>query len=360
MATRMQQRRSTSSEWAAANPVLADGEIGWEKDTGIIKMGDGVTLWNQLPPVSQGLYLPVEGKAFDSERLDGLDSTAFATTGALTTTDTNRKNYVDALVLPAGANRSLVNHFGNVTTYPTTGVKVGDRCYRTDLFSDMFWNGGVWRQTERAGGTRADRAGINTGAGTALYNGFMFFETDTLFERRWDGTRWMITRWYGDRGGSATSMGAMPMMSLAWANAQIASATLVNYTAWTTTYAVPTAFLTSGDGGVPLMEYSATAGASIVFRTKGRVRITHFAVSDHGAAGRSSASIVASFYNGNLRGRTDTRQRTTGYAGSGLLEQYVEITADVLAGDTCGASVYQLNTAGTTASYDNFLTAMYL
>lgn len=48
MATRMQQRRGTAAEWAAANPVLADGELGYERDTKIIKIGDGVTPWLDL------------------------------------------------------------------------------------------------------------------------------------------------------------------------------------------------------------------------------------------------------------------------------------------------------------------------
>lgn len=48
MATRMRQRRGTAAEWAADNPILADGEIGYERDTKIIKMGDGITAWNDL------------------------------------------------------------------------------------------------------------------------------------------------------------------------------------------------------------------------------------------------------------------------------------------------------------------------
>lgn len=48
MATRMQQRRGTAAEWAAANPVLADGEVGFERDTRVVKVGDGVTSWSQL------------------------------------------------------------------------------------------------------------------------------------------------------------------------------------------------------------------------------------------------------------------------------------------------------------------------
>lgn len=48
MATRMLQRRGTEAEWAAQNPVLSDGEIGYARDLNIIKIGDGITPWNDL------------------------------------------------------------------------------------------------------------------------------------------------------------------------------------------------------------------------------------------------------------------------------------------------------------------------
>jgi hypothetical protein len=36
-------RRGTAAEWAAQNPVLAQGEPGWERDTKKLKLGDGST-----------------------------------------------------------------------------------------------------------------------------------------------------------------------------------------------------------------------------------------------------------------------------------------------------------------------------
>jgi peptidoglycan hydrolase CwlO-like protein len=48
MATRMQQRRGTASQWTTANPVLAAGEIGFETDTGKFKIGDGTNTWSLL------------------------------------------------------------------------------------------------------------------------------------------------------------------------------------------------------------------------------------------------------------------------------------------------------------------------
>lgn len=75
MATRMLQRRGTTAEWTASNEVLGDGEFGLDTDTNILKIGDGVTGWNELPLSNQ--YLRADAKAVDSDKLDGLDSTQF-------------------------------------------------------------------------------------------------------------------------------------------------------------------------------------------------------------------------------------------------------------------------------------------
>jgi hypothetical protein len=48
MATRMQQRRGTASQWTTANPILNPGEIGWESDTNKFKIGDGTNHWADL------------------------------------------------------------------------------------------------------------------------------------------------------------------------------------------------------------------------------------------------------------------------------------------------------------------------
>lgn len=48
MAVQIQIRRGTAAEWTAANPTLAQGELGWETDTFRAKVGDGATVWNSL------------------------------------------------------------------------------------------------------------------------------------------------------------------------------------------------------------------------------------------------------------------------------------------------------------------------
>jgi len=49
MAFRIQIRRDVSSKWAVNNPVLLEGEIGYETNTTYMKIGDGTTPWNDLP-----------------------------------------------------------------------------------------------------------------------------------------------------------------------------------------------------------------------------------------------------------------------------------------------------------------------
>lgn len=48
MADRIQIRRDSASNWVAENPVLAQGEFGYELVTKKLKIGDGLSAWNDL------------------------------------------------------------------------------------------------------------------------------------------------------------------------------------------------------------------------------------------------------------------------------------------------------------------------
>jgi major tropism determinant Mtd-like protein len=82
----MQQRRTTEADWTTSNYVLAEGELGVSTDTGIIKIGDGVNGWAALQPAFDSQYLPILGKASDSELLDGMGSEVFAKVADVPTT----------------------------------------------------------------------------------------------------------------------------------------------------------------------------------------------------------------------------------------------------------------------------------
>lgn len=48
MATRIKLRRDTAANWLSQNPILAQGETGFETDTRMMKLGDGATAWKDL------------------------------------------------------------------------------------------------------------------------------------------------------------------------------------------------------------------------------------------------------------------------------------------------------------------------
>jgi Major tropism determinant N-terminal domain len=49
MASRIQLRRGAAAAWTAVNPILAEGEPGYETDTRKIKTGNGLSHWVSLP-----------------------------------------------------------------------------------------------------------------------------------------------------------------------------------------------------------------------------------------------------------------------------------------------------------------------
>ena len=65
MATRIQLRHGTAAQWTAVNPILAQGEVGTETDTGKIKIGDGTKTWSALS------YIQGEGSSSSWGSLTG-------------------------------------------------------------------------------------------------------------------------------------------------------------------------------------------------------------------------------------------------------------------------------------------------
>lgn len=51
-------RKDTAENWTNKNPVLRQGEEGYETDTGRRKVGDGTTAWNELFYTVDQSYAP--------------------------------------------------------------------------------------------------------------------------------------------------------------------------------------------------------------------------------------------------------------------------------------------------------------
>lgn len=66
------QHAYTEAEWATANPVLMDRETGWTTDTLRVKLGDGVTAWNDLPYAIDGGIPATQGQFVSTDASFGL------------------------------------------------------------------------------------------------------------------------------------------------------------------------------------------------------------------------------------------------------------------------------------------------
>lgn len=55
--SRIQLRNDTAENWSAANPVLLKGEVGIEINTRKIKVGDGISTWENLKYISDDIVL---------------------------------------------------------------------------------------------------------------------------------------------------------------------------------------------------------------------------------------------------------------------------------------------------------------
>ena len=80
--TTFQFRRGLAATWTSKNPILAYGEPGFEKDTYRLKIGDGVTAWNDLA------YFAGGGGTGDYDDLTNKPITNLATGAIMTAQDT--------------------------------------------------------------------------------------------------------------------------------------------------------------------------------------------------------------------------------------------------------------------------------
>lgn len=64
----IQLRRGKQATWEEKNPVLAYGEPGYVKETGELKIGDGITHWKDLNEINDGVILYKEQELSDAQK----------------------------------------------------------------------------------------------------------------------------------------------------------------------------------------------------------------------------------------------------------------------------------------------------
>ena len=64
-------RTGTTEEWESENPILASGEIAYDSEAGVLKVGDGVNPWKELNSISGGgAVSPEEDNDWDFGDMD--------------------------------------------------------------------------------------------------------------------------------------------------------------------------------------------------------------------------------------------------------------------------------------------------
>lgn len=120
MIDRIRLRRDTSIDWSFYNPVLASGEPGVELDTNRIKVGNGISTWNNLPYLLgnlSGLQLLIGDGSFTSIQWDASERLNFVGSGdtaVLFNDNNNTVTIYSSGTLPPLSNQIITSGLGYV------------------------------------------------------------------------------------------------------------------------------------------------------------------------------------------------------------------------------------------------------
>ena len=161
MIAKIQIRRGTTAEWAAASPViLAAGEPGWDSTIKSMKIGDGVTEWASLPfgvacPYDVGDVLQTMNATSPATRWAG---TSWAAVGAGT-------------FLAAAGTGYEAGSTGGEAKHALTEAENGPHTHSVYGRADRYQgSGGAFRELGTPGDTQSLGATLSSGSGTPHEN----------------------------------------------------------------------------------------------------------------------------------------------------------------------------------------------
>ena len=146
MSTRMKQRRGTASQWISINagdgPILDEGEIGFETDTGKFKIGDGVNHWIDLDyfldeselNTSLGDYIPLNQKG-EADGVATLDGAGKLTSSQLPSIDELTQDILDTSLI---AGTGLDKDYNDVANTYTLNIDstVATKTFAAELLTN--------------------------------------------------------------------------------------------------------------------------------------------------------------------------------------------------------------------------------
>lgn len=129
MLVTLRLRRGTASEWTTANPVLGDGEVGWEDDTHTGKVGDGTSNWAALS-YSLGVATVAPGSIDTADLANSVVTTAKLADSAVTPIKTLLDSGMNVIVNPGFESGSTIPHSpggGATLVMATANVRSGTK-----------------------------------------------------------------------------------------------------------------------------------------------------------------------------------------------------------------------------------------
>lgn len=125
-------RRGTASSWTSANPTLSGGEMGYETDTGKMKIGNGTSAWTSLAYFSTSI---TDG----ATNLDGLTDVTITSPSTGQVLKWNGSAWVNS----ADSTGTTINSLDDIGDVAITSVSSGQV---------LKWNGSAWVNAAESGG----------------------------------------------------------------------------------------------------------------------------------------------------------------------------------------------------------------
>ena len=133
MADMIQIRRDIAANWTAANPILAQGELGAETDTSKIKIGNGSSTWSALSYlIDAGDYLTASSTAtLTNKTIDYASNTLTGVVGTTATQTLTNKTI-------AYADNTLTDVAGTTATQTLTNKTITNIVFDGSLTEEVF------------------------------------------------------------------------------------------------------------------------------------------------------------------------------------------------------------------------------
>jgi hypothetical protein len=180
MTSRLQNRRDTAANWTTNNPTLAAGEIGYETDTGKLKIGTGSDNWTTLGYTQNGTVTSiVAGTGLTGGTITSTGTVAIATSQS----DLVIKGFEEDVNVVASAATGTINlevETASVWYYTTNAT--------ANHTLNIRYSSGVSLNTALAVGDAITVVWMNTNGATAYYPNVIQIDGTTVTPKIQGGT----------------------------------------------------------------------------------------------------------------------------------------------------------------------------